>query len=274
MLPWTYTSQSTVVLLASPHASKVVSGNPYLAFDSSITLTADVVRRELMDPRTMQDLVSHGYTASYAVVNAPDTTGPVLLLTVTGSNKAVVEHTLHGVTSEVSTKLNDLQSSVASDNQIQDLVLAMSPQASLSKGKKARPVAVILGLGLALTFVVPQVIEGRAARRRRSKGDVISEPATRRFAASSASEPPARRLRSRCSLLPGVSPPVRTSSRMIAHLPAAGGLGDSLRTRPVAPAPTPPRRELSPPAPSPPRATRRSLSHLPAVASNISASAC
>ena len=77
-LPWTYTSQSTVVLLASQHASKVVGGNPYLAFDSSLTLTADVVRREVMDPRTGQDLAKRGYTASYAVVDAPDTSGPVL----------------------------------------------------------------------------------------------------------------------------------------------------------------------------------------------------
>ena len=70
--------------------------------------------------------------------------------------------------------------SIAPTNQISDLVLAMSPEASLGKGKKARPVAVILGLGLALTFAVPQVVEGRAARRRR-QGDTAGEPTPRRF---------------------------------------------------------------------------------------------
>ena len=194
-LPWTYTAQSTVVLLASPHASKAVTGNPYLGFDSSITLTADVVRRVVMDPRAVQDLANRGYSASYTVVDAPDTTGPVLLVTVSGSNKAAVEHTLHGVTSEVSTKLNELQSSVASDNQIGDQVIAMSPQASLSKGKKARPLAVILALGLALTFVIPQIIDRRAARRQ-GQGGAASEPTARRFAASApaASRFSARRL--------------------------------------------------------------------------------
>jgi hypothetical protein len=192
-LPWTYTAQSTVVLLASPHASKAVAGNPYLAFDSSITLTADVVRRELMDPRTVQDLAGHGYTASYTVVDAPDTTGPVLLVTASGSNKAAVEHTLHGVTSEVATKLNELQSNVAPDNQIGDEVVAMSPQPSLSKGKKARPLAVILALGLALTFVVPQIVDRRAARRQGQDG-AAGEPTARRFAAS---EPAASRFAAR-----------------------------------------------------------------------------
>ena len=66
--------------------------------------------------------------------------------------------------------------------QIADLVLSMSPQASLSKSKKARPVAVILGLGLALTFIVPQVVEGRAARLRRQR-DAASESTARRFTA-------------------------------------------------------------------------------------------
>lgn len=181
-LPWTYTSQSTVVLLASPHASKAVAGNPYLAFDASITLTADVVRRVLMDPRTVQDLAGRGYSASYTVVDAPDTTGPVLLVTASGSNKAAVENTLHGVTNEVSTKLNELQSSVAPDNQIGQQVIAMSPQALLNKSKKARPLAVILALGLALTFVIPQILDRRSATRRRGQEGVAGESAAKRFA--------------------------------------------------------------------------------------------
>jgi hypothetical protein len=163
-----------------------------------------------MDPRTVQDLASHGYTASYTVVDAPDTTGPVLLLTVTGKNKAAVEHTLYGVTGAVSTKLNELQSGVARANRIGNLVLDMSPQASLSKGKKARPVVVALALGLALTFIVPQVVEGRAARRRR-QGDVISEPAARR---SAASEPAAKRFAASQDFEPDDgSPTVRWRSR-------------------------------------------------------------
>ena len=75
-LPWTYTSQSTIVLLASEHAAKQSGGNPYLAFDSSLSLTANIVRRTMMDPHTGQDLASHGYTATYQVTDATDTSGP------------------------------------------------------------------------------------------------------------------------------------------------------------------------------------------------------
>jgi hypothetical protein len=166
-LPWTYTSQSTVVLLASRYGAKVTGGNPYLSFDSSLTLTADVIRRTLIDPRTAEDLARRGYTASYQVVDAPDTSGPVLLITVTGGNKTAVQHTMYGVTNEVSTKLAALQTTVPPMSKIGDLVLAMSPKATLSAGKKARPLAVVLGLGAVLTFAIPQIVEGRAARRRR-----------------------------------------------------------------------------------------------------------
>jgi hypothetical protein len=165
-LPHTYISTSTVVLLASKNASKANGGNPYLSFSSSLPLTADVLRRELLDPRTALDLAGRGYTAGYLVTDAPDTTGPVLLVTVTGHDKAAVEHTLYGVTAEIGTKLLALQASITPTNQIRVATLSVTPEAKLSISKLARPLVVLLGFGLLLTFAVPLIVDAQISRRR------------------------------------------------------------------------------------------------------------
>jgi len=165
-LPHTYISTSTVVLLASQNASKANGGNPFLSFNSSLPLTADVIRRELLDPRTALDLATKGYTAGYLVTDAPDTTGPVLLITVTGHDKAAVEHTLYGVTAEIGTKLLDLQANITPRNQIRVVTLSVTPQAKLSISKLARPLVVILGFGLLLTFAIPLIVDAQISRRR------------------------------------------------------------------------------------------------------------
>jgi hypothetical protein len=171
-LPWSYQSQGMTVLLASQSASKLSGGNPYLAFDQSLTYTADVVRREVMDPRTALALSARGYTGSYLVIDAFDTSGPVLVTTVTGTNKNTVENTLHGVLDELNTKLVGLQAGISPDNQITSVVVSMSPNATRSTSKKARPLVVVLAVGLALTFAIPQIVDAWAIRRgiRRATG--------------------------------------------------------------------------------------------------------
>ena len=53
-----------------------------------------------MDPQTANSLAAHGFTASYTVEMPTYSTsivGSVLLIAVTGSGAATVEHTLNGV---------------------------------------------------------------------------------------------------------------------------------------------------------------------------------
>jgi hypothetical protein len=166
-LPWTYQSVAQTVLLNSNTASKASGGNPYLAFDPSLTQTANVLCLELMDPRTAHALASEGYSAGYQVVVNSVTGGPVIQITVTGSNAGTVEHTLSGVTDAVSTKLQGLQSGIAPQNRITSTVLSVQPTATRSLSKKAKPLVAVLGVGLALTFAIPQLVNGVALRRRR-----------------------------------------------------------------------------------------------------------
>lgn len=167
--PRTYAANAATVLLESKDFAKPVGGNPYLDFDSSLTVTADIVSVEVTDPRTGLVLAARGYTASYQVILSQDTSGPVLLITVTGKNKVTVERTLQAVTGEVGTKLAALQATTPPDNQVKNVVISMSPTATLSLSKLARPLVVILGLGLILTFFVPQIVDAQAARRTRRK---------------------------------------------------------------------------------------------------------
>ena len=108
-LPWTYQSVATMVLLNSKTGSAPSGGNPFLAFDPSLSQAAEVVSLEVADPSTALALRARGYPNGYQVVISSVTGGPVLQTTVTGSNKNTVEHTLYGVTGEISTKLLDLR---------------------------------------------------------------------------------------------------------------------------------------------------------------------
>jgi hypothetical protein len=166
-LPWTYQSAAQTVLLNSNTASRATGSNPYLAFDPSLTQTANVLCLELMDPRTAQALAADGYLAGYQAAVNSATGGPVIQITVTGSNAATVEHTLSGVTNEVGTKLLALQSGVAPQNRITSSVVSMQPRATRSTSKKAKPLAAVFGVGLVFTFLIPQIVNGIAVRRKR-----------------------------------------------------------------------------------------------------------
>jgi hypothetical protein len=168
-LPWTYQSQSAVVLLPSKSMSKADGGNPYLAFNSTLNQTGDVIRYEVTDLGTKADLVAHGYPESYTIIDATDTSGPILVITVTGSNKAAVEHTLYGVTQQVGTELNAQQAGISSADAIRDQVITFTPYATRLTSKKSRPLSVVFGLGLALTIGVPLMIDAAMVRRRTSR---------------------------------------------------------------------------------------------------------
>ena len=176
-LPRSYQSQSNVVLLTSLNDSKANGGNPYLSFNSSLLTTADVIAYQLMDPRTALALANRGYSAAYTVVVEPNATGPVLLATVTGSNKSLVEHTLYGVTDEIGTKMSQLQQGIDAKNRISVLTLSVTPQPTASASKTARPLVVVLVFGLALALAIPLIVDGRAARRR-IRHETASQAAT------------------------------------------------------------------------------------------------
>jgi capsular polysaccharide biosynthesis protein len=188
--PGPYQSVSMVTLLPSRQASRPFGFNPYLSLNASLTLTSDLVRREVSDPRNVLALAKLGYSAPFVVADDPATAGPVLDITVTGPNKAMVEHTLYGVTAEVQQKLTAMQANVKPVDQIRSLTVSVQPKATLLITKKLRIPIALFAVGLVITAAVPQLVETFWSARR-SRRDPVAVAA-----------PPARSAESADSLLP------------------------------------------------------------------------
>jgi hypothetical protein len=171
-LPGPYQSTSQVVFLASEQASKPAGDNPYLAFGGTLTTTADIVRREVMDPRIVAALAARGFTDTYEVENDPLGVGPILNITATGPTKAGVMATQAAVTAEVQSQLQELQTDFLPKNQITSMVVTSSQKATLMVSKKARPLVAVLVVGFILILAIPQMVDAAQNRRRsrRKKG--------------------------------------------------------------------------------------------------------
>jgi capsular polysaccharide biosynthesis protein len=177
-LPWSYKATADVTLLPSQNLAKAYGGNPFLAFNSTINETADVIRYEATNMRTAQVLVAAGYTQGYTITDALDTSAPILQITVTGSNAGAVEHTLTGVVNKISTLLASQQSNFRPANQIHDMVISSNPRASRVASKKARPLLVVFAVGLLFTVVIPVLVDAVAERRGAFRRGAVREPLT------------------------------------------------------------------------------------------------
>jgi hypothetical protein len=178
IVPSTYQSQATVILLASKAESGLYGGNPYLSFSPSLSLAADAVSRAVMSPATARNLASQGYGASYTVAPpayATSTTGSVLVVTTTGRDRLDVQDTLLAVLSDISKELAVVQGRVRPKDQIRVTTLAVSPQATLSVGHTARPLVAIGALGLLAVLGIPVLVDSRSQRRGRR--ELASRPA-------------------------------------------------------------------------------------------------
>ena len=175
--PKSYQSSSTVAFLPSQTSAKAFGNNPYLDFDSSLNVAADVVGRKMMDPPVTSALAAQGYSSSYQVEDAPNAPGPVLLVTVTGHNEAAVQRTVGGVTAAIGSQLAVMQSGIGPKDRITDTVLSVAAKPTLLRSKMDRPIAAILVLGLALALGIPLIVEGISVRRRsRKETDIALSP--------------------------------------------------------------------------------------------------
>jgi hypothetical protein len=168
-----YQSTSQVVFLASEQTSKPNGNNPYLSFDDTLSTTADIVRRQVLDPRIVAALAAHGFNDTYDIEDDPLGIGPVLDITATGPTKAGVMATQAAVTAEVQNQLQELQTDLLTKDQITSMVVTSSPKATLMVSKKARPVVAVLVVGFILILAIPQMVDAvqnRTSNRRKKGG--------------------------------------------------------------------------------------------------------
>jgi hypothetical protein len=151
--------------------SKPNGNNPYLSFDDTLSTTADIVRRQVLDPRIVAALAARGFTDTYDVEDDPLGVGPILNITATGPTKAGVMATQVAVTAEVQNQLTELQTDLLPKDQISSMVVTSSPKAALLVSKKARPLVAVLVVGFILTLAIPQMVDAvqNRGRNRRKK---------------------------------------------------------------------------------------------------------
>lgn len=227
-IPWQYESKATVVFLSSRKGSQPVGGNPWLAFDASLTITAEVISRGMSDERTLKKLKDEGKTAEFLVGLAQDSRGPLLDITATGPDPAVAQATMETLATLSQERLTEMQqkSSILPDATIRAELVTSSDKAELTPEKKIRLLVIIFAGGMLLTIGVPLFLESLAQKRRK-----LAQPEQ---VIARAGQPPA-----------GPSHPQRAprSAGGLAPRPASGGA--MARSRPPARAPKP----IEPPEP-------------------------
>jgi hypothetical protein len=165
-IPGPYQAESMIVLYPSQQAAKINGNNPLMSFGGSLNVAGDIVLREVSAPSSVAALASKGYSESFTIQDDPNTTGPILDVTVTGSNQSAVEKTLTGVTNAVQSRLTYIQQGYQPANRITSHVVSTDTTAKLLVSKKARNIVIILGLGLVLTFAIPLMVDGEISKRR------------------------------------------------------------------------------------------------------------
>ncbi|MFK0016055.1 O-antigen ligase family protein [Streptomyces sp. NPDC091027] len=190
-VPVAYQSQSSVALLDSSAASQLPPsfGNPISNAGGALVVTADVLIRTLSGADAARDLHSLGVTDPYTVGFAANTSGPLLTLTVTGTDRGKVLEETNKLTDFAGEQLNALQAAAkvqpAYMVQTAPVVLPQTPVPQLKSRYQQVLGVLILGAagGFVLSFVTDAALLARRRRRERAGAgapDAPGRPGARR----------------------------------------------------------------------------------------------
>jgi capsular polysaccharide biosynthesis protein len=171
LLPSKYSASITQTLLNSKQSSDTLGGgNPYLSFDSAMVDMANLLAMELTSNANTLMLRQNGYTASFqaqVLSQNPETEEPFIQISVEGGDKESVAQALQGTTASLRTLLTQVQANVSAKSRLSLMTIAEVSTPTSSLSSKIKPIVGFLAVGLLLTFLVPQAVEGSAARRRK-----------------------------------------------------------------------------------------------------------
>ncbi|MEU2775362.1 Wzz/FepE/Etk N-terminal domain-containing protein [Streptomyces sp. NPDC007162] len=179
LVPVTYQSQSTVVLLNSQKATLAYDGNPFLSTQTSLTGMADSLARNLNSDDSLRDLKARGAKGTFAAKLADNAQGPLLWLTVTGTDKASVLSSDRILTAYAKERLDQFQKqqSVAPKAMIR-MTTIVPPQNPAAQTKTRLEYMVMAGaLGLVLTLAASFYAEARKRPHRPSPEAAPTGPA-------------------------------------------------------------------------------------------------
>ncbi|MFF5028758.1 Wzz/FepE/Etk N-terminal domain-containing protein [Streptomyces collinus] len=167
VVPVTYQSQSTVVLLNSQKATVAYDGNPFLSTQTSLTGMADSLARNLNSDVSVRALKSRGATGTFEAKLADNAQGPLMWLTVTGTDKAAVLSSDRLLTAYAKERLDQFQKqqSVAPKAMIR-MTTIVPPQNPVAQTKTRLEYLILAGLlGLVVSLVAAFYVEARRRPR-------------------------------------------------------------------------------------------------------------
>ncbi|MGW7261304.1 chain length determinant protein [Streptomyces sp. NPDC054834] len=163
LVPVTYQSQSTVVLLNSQKATRAYDGNPFLSTQTSLTGMADSLARNLNSDDSLRELKSRGAKGTFEAKLADNAQGPLMWLTVTGTDEASVLASDKILTEYAKERLDQFQKQQSVDQKAMiRMTTIVPPQNPVAQTKTRLEYMVMAGaLGLVLTLVAAFYVEAR-----------------------------------------------------------------------------------------------------------------
>ncbi|WP_225847065.1 O-antigen ligase family protein [Streptomyces sp. HPF1205] len=183
-VPVSYESQSSVSLLDSTAVAKLAPafGNPIADAGGSLVVTADVLIRTLQSNDAAHGLLGLGVTDRYAVGFAANTSGPLVSLSVTGTDRAKVLRETATLTQFAADQLRALQAAAKVPPQYYvkaaPIVLPQTPVSRLKS--RYQYVAAVVIAGLVAAFFLAFAAESAALARRARRGAAARRPRLRR----------------------------------------------------------------------------------------------
>lgn len=186
-VPVNYQSQSTVALLNSQKGTVAFDGNPFLSTQTSLTGMADILARNLNSDASVADLRAQGATGTTVAKIADNALGPLIWLTVTGTDKDAVLKSDQLLTRYAAKRLAQFQSSqsvyVAPSAMIRmtTIVPPQNPMPQTKTRTEYLALATLMGIVISMvaTFYVDARKRGPApAHRARAARRATPEPVT------------------------------------------------------------------------------------------------
>lgn len=176
-VPTKYQSQSTVELLNSQKATQAFDGNPFLSTQTSLTGMADNLARSLNSDAAIADLKSQGLKGTYVAMIADNAQGPLLWLTVTGTDQAEVLNSDKLLTAYAGQSLQEFQA----QQQVQPqamirMTTIVPPQDPVAQTKTKLEYLILASLlGIAGSMVLAFYVEARRRPRKAPAGEAAEE---------------------------------------------------------------------------------------------------
>jgi uncharacterized protein involved in exopolysaccharide biosynthesis len=187
-LPTSYQSQVQLTMLNAPKITAEPGnfGNPYLSFDTTLSVDVDYLTRYLTSTAAAQLLKARGVTEQYTAAFANNALGPFMVLTVTGPDRV---HVLQSIAvlvtfTEQQWRSTQLTSKAPTDSLVGMSVIAPPSNPKPVLKKKIEVVAGIAILGIALSILLAVFVDASVRRRRSNSRASQSRPSERRSQAA------------------------------------------------------------------------------------------